>query len=115
EVGGDAGGAEPAGDGAPAPGEQGAAEQPEQARGGAAVEGAAEQGEPGGQGGGQVREWHGRLLGGAGDGCHPSSCPGSRLSSIRLAGPCAASSLPINHPKRSLISIHEEIADSTDS
>src|SRR5262249_2845790 len=40
-----------------------AAEEQEEAWGGATVEGGGEQGEPGGHEGGQVREWHGRLLG----------------------------------------------------
>lgn|SRR5579885_1673298 len=63
EVSGDAGGAEPRGDGAAAAGEQGAAEQEEPARGGAAVPGGGALEEPGGQQGGQLREWQGRLLG----------------------------------------------------
>src|SRR5262249_58496124 len=58
----DAAGAEPGGDRAAAAGEEGAAEQEDEARGGAAVEGGGEKREPGGQQGGQVREWHGRLL-----------------------------------------------------
>jgi RNA polymerase sigma-70 factor (ECF subfamily) len=63
EIVGDAGGAEPAGDPTAAAGEEGAAEEGEQARGGAAVQGGSDLGEPDGQQGGQMREWHGRLLG----------------------------------------------------
>ncbi len=92
EGGGDAGGAQPAGDRAPAFGEQGAEEQQQQPRGGAAVESAADVGEPGGQSGGQVREWHGRLLGRARDGTPPSSWPGSRSSSTHASVPCAVTS-----------------------
>jgi len=63
EVGGDAGGAEPGGDGASATGEEGAGQQAEQARGGAAFEGGGDGSEEAGQQGGQLREWHRRLLG----------------------------------------------------
>ena len=64
EVVGDTGGAEPGGDGAASAGEEDAEQQQGQAEGGAAVQPGGQAGEGAGQQRWQVRQWHGRLLGG---------------------------------------------------
>src|SRR5204862_6116696 len=58
----DAGGAEPGGDGAAAPGEEDAGQQQRQANGRALVQPVGQGKEGAGQKQGQVRQWHGRLL-----------------------------------------------------
>src|SRR5205085_9840469 len=103
EVVADAGGAEPGGDGAAAAGAAGADAAGEQTRGGTGVEGSGDVAEPGGQGGGQLREGHGRLLGTTWEVEYPASCPGSRrLSTHRSASRIAcyprAAHAPGHHP-----------------
>jgi hypothetical protein len=109
----DAGGPEPGGDGASAAGEQGAAKQQEQAWCGAAVEGGGDLGEPGGQGGGQVREWHGRLLGRRRGGRQPSSCSGGRLLSTRPSVSCLLPRLRLNVQMSSLMANSGKFPEST--
>src|SRR5207253_4747272 len=80
ELVGDACGSEPGGAGASSPGQEQAAQQQGEAAGGAEVEHGGQASEAGGQQGGEVREWHGRLLDTRPDSL-PSSCSRGRLLS----------------------------------
>src|SRR5207302_4596975 len=79
--------AEPGGAGAAPRGEEEAAQQQGEAQGGTSVEGGGQQGEATGQPGGEVGEWHGRLLD-TRRGCLPSSCSRGRRLATARSGSC---------------------------